>query len=305
MTPTEDQYRGAMVGLALGDALGAPHEGGPVERLVWRVLGSTRSGLRRYTDDTQMSIDLALSLINNGAIDQDDLAARFASSYRWDRGYGPSAARTLKQIRAGHAWKEANRAVHANGSFGNGGAMRSPVVGLFFHSRKDELRAAARMAAEVTHAHPLGMEGAELIAAATAAALECANGAAILQSASQVCSSEDFVGRLTKARGWLQRGHSATPREVRRELGMGVAAPSSCVTALYLAVRFLPESMEALLAFAAEAGGDVDTVGAMAGAIWGAHHGFTKLPVHLVEHVEGNAHIADIAGQLYTRKREG
>jgi len=39
-------------GLALGDALGAPYEGGPEERLAWKLLGKTRNRKLRYTDDT-------------------------------------------------------------------------------------------------------------------------------------------------------------------------------------------------------------------------------------------------------------
>ena len=301
MTPTADQYQGALVGLALGDALGAPHEGGPLERLLWRFLGSTQAGLRRFTDDTQMSVDLALSLINRGAVDQDDLAARFSKSYRWDRGYGPGAAKILKRVRAGHTWQEASRSVYPEGSFGNGGAMRSPVVGLFFHSRQDELLLAARLAAEVTHAHPLGMEGAALIAGATAAALDSPDAHVVFDTASRFSTSAEFSTKLSLARGWLEAHRSVTPREVRSGLGMGITAPLSCVTALYLAVRFLHESLGALLAFVATAGGDVDTVGAMAGAIWGARNGFTNLPADLVAQVEDATYIADIAGQLYAR----
>ena len=100
-TDLEQRCRGAVFGLALGDALGAPHEGGPVERLLWRWLGSTRDGRRRFTDDTQMALDLADSLLRCGKVDQDDLAATFANSYRWSRGYGPTAARVLKRIRGG------------------------------------------------------------------------------------------------------------------------------------------------------------------------------------------------------------
>ncbi len=77
----EIRFRGCFLGLALGDALGAPYEGGPLERLLWRVLGATRSGAIRWTDDTQMSLDLAESLSDNGALVLDDVAKRFAS--RW------------------------------------------------------------------------------------------------------------------------------------------------------------------------------------------------------------------------------
>lgn len=299
--PTQDQYRGALMGLALGDALGAPREGGPLERLLWRWLGFTPGGLHRFTDDTQMSVDLALSLIRHGGVDQDDLAARFAESYRWDRGYGPGAAKVLKQIRAGRAWQDACLSAYPAGSFGNGGAMRSPVIGLFFHSRPDELLRAAPLASQVTHAHPLAVEGATLVAGATAAALDGPDGSQLLEQASRFCTSPAFSTRLDKARHWLQTGQPISPQVLRSELGMGITATTSCVTSLYLAARFLDCSIDALIGFASEAGGDVDTVCAMAGALWGARNGFAALPGHLVARVEGAARLADIGDQLHAK----
>lgn len=86
---------GCLVGLALGDAACAPFEGGVVERALWRLIGRTRDGKQRYTDDTQMSLDLAETLISGqGNLDQQALADAFASGYRWSRGYGPGAAKS-------------------------------------------------------------------------------------------------------------------------------------------------------------------------------------------------------------------
>jgi len=303
MTPSEDHYCGALLGLALGDALGASHEGGPLARLLWRFIGSTKGGLRRFTDDTQMSLDLAESLLSCGDVDQDDLATRFSRSYRWDRGYGPGAAKVLKRIRSGKGWREASRSVYPNGSFGNGGAMRAPVVGLFFRRFPDHLASAARRSAEVTHAHPLGMEGAALIAEATAAALDGADGRGILERAASAASSAEYVDVLALARAWLDSRTTSSARDVRVRLGTGITAPRSCVTALYLAGRFLQDPLEALLRFVADAGGDVDTVGAMAGAIWGARNGYASLPSSVVRTIEDAARIGDIAMQLYLRSR--
>ncbi len=72
MKPTESMYVGCLLGLACGDAMGAPQEGGMIERLVWRFIGKTESGSLRWTDDTQMSLDLAKSLLAKGALFQDD-----------------------------------------------------------------------------------------------------------------------------------------------------------------------------------------------------------------------------------------
>lgn len=296
---SQDQVRGALLGLALGDAMGAPHEGGPIERLAWRLLGRTRDGLRRFTDDTQMSLDLARSLIDRGDVDQADLAARFAASYQWDRGYGPGAARILTRVRRGLPWREAARSVYPSGSFGNGGAMRAPIVGIFFHAQPNRVAPAARLAAEVTHAHPLGIEGAVLIAEATATAARGVDGSSVLRSA--FATSPEYRTRLEVAHGWLDQATPTTPSEVRRTLGMGITAPTSCVTAVYLAARFMDEPFESLLEFAARAGGDVDTVGAMAGALWGARNGYSRLPPDRIGTLEDAGRLRDLADRLHAR----
>src|SRR3954467_7129877 len=65
---TADRFKGSLLGLALGDAMGAPFEGGLAERLLWRLIGTTRQGELRWTDDTQMAIDVAESLVVHGAV---------------------------------------------------------------------------------------------------------------------------------------------------------------------------------------------------------------------------------------------
>jgi len=77
---TRDRFVGCLLGLALGDASGAPYEGGIPERLAWRVIGRTAEGEMRWTDDTQMSLDLAESLVAKGRIDTEDIARRFGAS---------------------------------------------------------------------------------------------------------------------------------------------------------------------------------------------------------------------------------
>ncbi len=297
---TRDRFEGCLLGLALGDALGAPQEGGPIERLAWLVLGRTRRGEMRWTDDTQMSLDVAESLIAVGRVDGDDLARRFAESYHWSRGYGPGAAKLLKRIARGANWREASRSVFPDGSWGNGGAMRAPIVGLFHRARPNELAAAVRASAEVTHAHPLGQEGAVLVAAATAMAGEGVRGPAeILDAAAAHCVAPGFRERLDTARAWLERDEYPEPREVVARLGNGIAAVESCVTATYIAVRWLSQGFSDMQVFVGRCGGDVDTIGAMAGAIWGARNGAESLPADALERLEQRERLRATARDLH------
>lgn len=281
-----DRIMGSVLGLALGDAFGAPFEGGILERALWAFVG-TKKGKRRWTDDTQMTIDVIESLVEYGAVNQNDLARRFAESYCWSRGYGPGAAKILKRIRRGQSWVSANRSVYKDGSFGNGGAMRSPVVGLFFAAASEKaLVEAAYDVAVVTHAHPLGLEGAVLIALATAMAYNDKSSQSIMEELCERAKLPEFVSRLNKAGSWLKDNIEVAPETVAAELGNGIAAAESCVTAIYIALRFRNSSFSQLLKFTIKLGGDVDTIAAMACAIWGANHGLDGLPEAQLEQLE-------------------
>ncbi len=276
--PRTDRVVGSVLALALGDAFGAPCEGGVLERALWSLIGVT-GGKRRWTDDTQMTLDVIESLVARGQVDQDDLARRFAASYRWSRGYGPGTARVLARIRRGEHWESASRAVLRDGSYGNGGAMRAPAVGLFFASDSDaSIAAAASDVAAVTHAHPLAREGAIVVALATAMALNGEGSKHIVHRLRAAVKSAEHAARLGTAQAWLETRTAVAPRAVAAGLGNGVAAVQSCVTAVYLALAFINRPFDDLLAFAIQLGGDVDTIAAMAGAIWGAARGVQELP---------------------------
>ncbi len=292
-------FEGALLGLALGDALGAPLEGGVLERGLWRLIGKTPDGRARWTDDTQMAVDLAESIIAHGRIDQDDIAHRFAGSYRWSRGYGPGAARVLKAIRAGVDWRSANTLEFAEGSFGNGAAMRAPIVGLFCSPDLRSLPSNARNTAVITHAHPHGQDGAVLVAIATALAVGRKPIDQILQSArAHLQLNVSFQEKLAIASSWLSSA-SPAPREVRQRLGNSVVAAESCVTAVYVALRFLNEAFEDMLSFIADCSGDVDTIGAMAGAVWGAHNRAANLPDALIAKLESADRLRALAQELH------
>lgn len=250
-----------MLGLALGDALGAPYEGGVVERAVWKLIAR---GRLRYTDDTEMAILLAESLLAHEGVDQDALAASWAAQCNWSRGYGAGARRLLGLVADGTDWREANRRIFPDGSFGNGAAMRIAPVALYYAGREG-LDEAIKAASEITHAHHLGIEGARLVAHAVVRALED-------RSPLEVASDHpEYAERLERARAGAAPG----------ELGNSVLAQESVVTALCLAARCV--SFEELMEQVVATGGDTDTIGAMAGSVWGARHGYQALPDAQVE----------------------
>ena len=177
--------------------------------------------------------------------------------------------------------------------------MRSPVIGLFYCGQSDELIASARDAARVTHAHSLGIEGAVLIALATSAALNVNAPIEIIRQVDTHSESEAFRRRIEVVCKWLEGRECPTAAAVRATLGNGVAAADSCVTALYIAARFLNGTFEEMIRFIAECRGDVDTIGAMAGGIWGAANGVSRLPRKTIDNLEQHGHIVSAANALY------
>ena len=110
-----------------------------------------------------MSIDIANSFLRNNGINQNHLAFTFADSYRWSRGYGPGAARLLKKIKKGADWQDVNQVQFKNGSFGNGAAMRTPILAMCILEDTERLHEEVVKYSEITHAHPLAIEGAKLV----------------------------------------------------------------------------------------------------------------------------------------------
>lgn len=290
----EEQFVGSMLGLALADALGAKAEGGLIGGLIWRAAGGEAGGLLRWTDDTQMAVGLAESLVEHGGVDPDRLAKRWADGMEVMRGYGPGTTMLLGLVKAGVDWRKANRSVFREGSYGNGAAMRAAPLGLLYHRDQNRLRAMTAQASAITHAHPLGIEGAVLIASAVAMALQ---GDVQLDALREECTQEEYRGRLTRAKALL--AGDAAAAQVRTELGNGIAAHESAVTAVYAFCRF-PDDFGAMIDYVVELGGDTDTIGAMAGGIFGARHGARALPAELLARLEQRDRIEAIARRLHS-----
>ena len=135
-TIPKDRFLGCLLGQAVGDALGAPYEGLPADTIYWsfgpvhELLAEPTTETLHYTDDTQMMIGVAETLVRHGEILQDDLAQQFAANYQPERGYGQGARRILECLAEGGAWQQLADTVFPGGSFGNGAA---PVGLLLCH----------------------------------------------------------------------------------------------------------------------------------------------------------------------------
>jgi poly(ADP-ribose) glycohydrolase ARH3 len=300
-----DRFVGCLMGLAVGDALGAPFEGLPAEFILWHcgsvpdVLARPLDGPLRYTDDTQMAIGVAEMLASSGEIDPTALLQRFAANYDPERGYGRGARQLLKAVAAGHETDELAQTLFPGGSYGNGAAMRVAPVGVLFHHDLDRVAEQAAQSARTTHRHPLGIEGARLMAVATALAVRGGpfDRRAFYRTLADACREEEFRWQLRAARG-LRFGDSLA------FLGNGLPAHRSVVTAI-ACFTTCPTSFEHCVESAIALGDDTDTLAAMAGALSGARLGVRAIPTRFIDALEtgtkGGDYIRRLAEDLFER----
>lgn len=287
------KFTGALLGVGVGDALGAPLEGMPtVSREALRISMSGQEELR-YTDDTHMTLGLAESLLERGHFDGAHLSAIWARNYRAEpwRGYGPEPGHVFDLLDAGVPWEQAARRLHdGKGSWGNGAAMRvAPAALLSF----DDLRKVSRIARQtalITHVHPLGIEGAVLQACAIALLVQHSHGVPLdvpryLETLRSHVGAVEYLQRLDVLLEFLPGGEWEQ-EGVSRVLGNGVAAHQSVVTALYCFL-WHRDNFEAAITLAIRQGGDTDTIASMTGALAGAHLGASAIPHPWLARLEG------------------
>jgi len=307
---TRAKFIGALLGTFVGDALGMPVEGYRAAMISQRYGGVLKEMIwGHYTDDTQMMIGIAESLVHCKGFNGKDMAQRFVSNFDLMRGYGPGAIGAIDRLSAGYPWDTAGGMTFEHGSYGNGSAMRIAPVGVFYHDNPEQLRKVAYLSSMITHAHPLGKEGGALQAYAAASALNMPRGQIdtghFLSNIKEFLAADINIYREKIDRLEYLLETNPTPSEVVNALGNGITCYDSIPAAIY---SFLShhESFESAVVYAVNLGGDTDTIGAMTGAISGAYHGYENIPSRWTEKSEngtkGRDYVISLAEQLYEIK---
>lgn len=307
-----DRAHGALLGLAIGDALGMPTQymareviadrygildgfhPGPEENPISRGMAAGR-----VTDDTDQAVILGNLLVaGRGHVDAQRMAAEFLA---WERRMieagsadllGPSTRKALALITEGTPVDEAGRTGATNGA-----AMRIAPVGIAFPAQPlAGLIAGVVDASYMTHNTTIGIAGAAAVASAVsvgvagrplAEALEVAVQAARL-GARHGCyfAGPDVADRMRWAMD-LMRGCTVDQGldRVYRLVGTGVATQEAVPAAVAICL-LAPNDPWLVCRLAASVGGDCDTVAAMAGAIMGACHGAAAFPPEAVDQLQ-------------------
>ena len=176
-----DRVRGCLLGLAIGDALGAPHEGLGSQQirahyhLVTDYVDGARAWKKKpyrwrlpglYTDDTQQALALADVVLARGVVDLDYLAAIYLDMATPEDGYagahrgvGRSFRQVLADLRRG-----VSPELTGQTSAGIGAAMRIAPLALYFSENADALHDAVFAASLMTHRDVRSITGAMAVA---------------------------------------------------------------------------------------------------------------------------------------------
>lgn len=290
-----DRYRGALVGLAAGDAVGTTVEfqaRGTFAPLTDMVGGGPfRLQPGQWTDDTSMALCLAESLIARGGFDAHDQMARYVNW--WREGHRSSTGEcfdigmTVRDAlarfeRTGDPWAGSTDPRTA----GNGSLMRLAPVVLWAHPDLAQAKQLAAASSRTTHAAAEAVEACMLFAELMHRALEGATKEEVL-TAPASGYTERRVAAI--ARGdYLQRPES------------GIRGTGYVIESLEAALWCFAQSgsFEEAVLRAANLGDDADTTAAIVGQIAGAHWGFERIPAHWRQRLHACEEICEMADRL-------
>lgn len=291
-----------LLGGAIGDALGVFAESklpNYQPLLDWdgkTFLGSEHHGLKpgQFSDDTQLSIEIAESLILNKGFNPDDLAARYVD---WivsgcARGYGRTTLMAIQNLIAGKHWSESGIA----GSYGNGTAMRAAPFGIYFRNDLQSLVAICKIDSAITHASEDAEAGSIAIALAAAHAVND-DTEDLLERISEKLPDSKVKG-LVYSLGSLINSDKISPQQALRVLGTKANVRETVPAALYCFLKF-DNYHEAVLT-AIKAGGDCDTTAAIVGALFGAKLSMRGIDKSFYS-VEDFDKLVELDSQLYNR----
>jgi ADP-ribosylglycohydrolase len=272
-----DRAVATIVGSAVGDALGAPFEFGPPGAFSARFpeagCGGEMCGGGGWepgegTDDTQMAVLVAESLLQRGGLDLPDIFARFQ---RWAAA-GPKdiGLQTEDVLTNGMPWDLA-AAIHfqvSRRAAGNGSLMRASTSAVYFaRAGRTATMDAARRIAALTHGDRAAWEGTAVFHELVRLTLAGADPIGALPDVLDLVHPDH---RRRYATVLADDWHPDQATELN-----GAVWP--CLGSAVWALR-TTNSFEDALRAAIDVGGDTDTVAAVTGGLAGAYYGWEAVP---------------------------
>jgi ADP-ribosylglycohydrolase len=290
------RFRGCLLGLAVGDALGTTLEfrrPGTFDPLTDMVGGGPFGLLPgQWTDDTSMALCLATSLVERNGFDAEDQMSRYC---KWaDEGYLSSTGVCFD---IGNTVRSALRRYRRDGhpyagptdpnSAGNGCIMRLAPIPMYYFPDLDAVEGFAADSSRTTHGVTECIDASRLFARVICRALLGKPKDEVLLGDAESFVSAERIGAI--ARG-TYRGKRATDIK-----GSGYVV--ECLEAALWAFARTGSYADAVL-MAANLGNDADTTAAVCGQVAGAYYGELGIPKRWVERLALRSEITNLADAL-------
>ena len=310
----DSRVRGAILGAAIGDAMGHPTEFIRSFEGIRRKYGPdgvrkfelfwNRDGKRfaPYTDDTQMAEAVLRGLLDGRSqgADLDATMALIAERFiKWNnhpqgghRGPGGACRAGCAALERGVPWREAG----GKDAGGCGSVMRAYPFGLVFAEEPERAEAWAVAHSLLTHRHPMATSAAGAMAVGMVHIL---HGESVKQVTSEMVAaacrhSPKTAGKMTRAIDEARRGVAP---EVTLQRVLGWRGDEAIAAAVYLFERHPDDPREAVLE-ATNTPGDSDSLATLVGAMVGARVGVEALPEAWVRDVERSADLSVLASRV-------
>lgn len=308
MEANEDRFLGALMGMAIGDALGMPLVGtsqdeisarfGAVDRFVAAGAPSNPGAKGgEFTDETEVALCIVESMTTNrGEVDPDNIGARLQYLAKGESRKWLSGATLAALARAAND-DVYQVALNEDGPATGDVASRGVPVGLMAAVGEFDaawLRRSSEAVTRLTHGSPAAIAATTAVAYGVNLAARgepperwAAETAAFLQGG-------DMAAALRRVAD-LDAG--AEVSVLLMETGTGMAAAQSVAAAWVAATR--ASSFDEAVFGAVQAGGATDTAGAIAGALSGARLGASGIPQRLIDDLEGRIYVSLAAPWFY------
>lgn len=294
-----NRARGTIVGLACGDALGAPVEFESRETLEDHF----PDGLRDFTnggwmnvepgeltDDSMMMLDIAETLVRPGPADLDYLARRFVAWADSDpKDIGNTTRASIGRLRLGVRWDLAGyqtlTELGPDRCASNGSLMRCAPIALRYRNHPDLLREVSLATSRITHA--------EERAAWSTVALN--------QAIAFYLNGGECEGMVGAAVAGIENAGVVAAIRAAPGLSAGELNGSGFVlNGLQIAVNVVAnnQTLEAAIVNAVMIGDDTDTNAAISGALAGARWGYGAIPERWRSGVQQHDRLVKLSDQL-------
>lgn len=304
-----DKFQGSLLGFAIGDALGAPIEdtvrneiesNRPISAYTKAVTAHPLTHLEpgQYSDETQVMLAVAESLVKCKGFSPDDLGHRFIdwfqlqklrSSWRFPSNTMMKACRKLS---SGAHWSASGYP-----SVGSIPCVRSIPISLLYWRHPILLKNAIEKSCQITHTDPRVIAGAMIISAAIKMGLEEAEPSPDLIINLAIEKSQAYAQEIPKRLKTVRDCLRMEPSAALQLIGNTGFCMEAIPASLFFFFRN-PKRFDDLIIEAANAGGDSDSIAAVAGAIFGAFNGIGSIPTRWLKPLEDMERIKQLGCDL-------